>query len=70
MTESSRIGLSGEFRDGKHVLSARVDYDGRDFTEVVDHASDLRVMERGGLPTLPRGPGQFPLFAQGKNEDS
>src|SRR5262245_15198267 len=39
--------LSGEMRDGHHVLAVRVYYEDTDFTGVVYHASYLRFMERG-----------------------
>ena len=39
--------LSGEIRDGRHVLAVRVYYEDTDFTGLVYHASYLRFMERG-----------------------
>jgi acyl-CoA thioester hydrolase len=39
--------LSGEIRDGGHILSVRVYYEDTDFSGVVYHASYLRFMERG-----------------------
>ena len=39
--------ISGEIRDGRHVLIVRVYYEDTDFTGVVYHASYLRFMERG-----------------------
>jgi acyl-CoA thioester hydrolase len=39
--------LSGEIRDGRHVLPVRVYYEDTDFSGVVYHASYLRFMERG-----------------------
>ena len=39
--------LSGEMRDGRHVLPVRVYYEDTDFSGVVYHASYLRFMERG-----------------------
>jgi acyl-CoA thioester hydrolase len=39
--------LSGEIRDGRHVLAVRVYYEDTDFSGVVYHASYLRFMERG-----------------------
>ena len=39
--------LSGEIRDGRHVLPVRVYYEDTDFTGLVYHASYLRFMERG-----------------------
>jgi acyl-CoA thioester hydrolase len=41
------VNLSGEFRDGRHVLPVRVYYEDTDFSGVVYHASYLRFMERG-----------------------
>ena len=39
--------LSGEIRNGRHVLPVRVYYEDTDFSGVVYHASYLRFMERG-----------------------
>src|SRR5882724_2878454 len=39
--------LSGEIRDGRHVMAVRVYYEDTDFSGVVYHASYLRFMERG-----------------------
>ena len=39
--------LSGEIRDGRHLLPVRVYYEDTDFSGVVYHASYLRFMERG-----------------------
>ena len=47
MTDSRRIPLDGEIRDGRHVLTVRVYYEDTDFTGIVYHASYLRFMERG-----------------------
>src|ERR1700691_2007082 len=47
MTDSQRIPLDGEIRDGRHVLTVRVYYEDTDFTGIVYHASYLRFMERG-----------------------
>jgi acyl-CoA thioester hydrolase len=41
------MGLSGQLRDGRHVLPVRVYYEDTDFSGVVYHASYLRFMERG-----------------------
>ena|SRR5215211_2583664 len=41
------VVLSGEIRDGRHLLSIRVYYEDTDFSGVVYHASYLRFMERG-----------------------
>lgn len=38
--------LSGEIRDGRHVLPVRVYYEDTDFTGIVYHANYLRFMER------------------------
>jgi len=38
--------LSGEVRDGRHVLAVRVYYEDTDFTGIVYHANYLRFMER------------------------
>jgi acyl-CoA thioester hydrolase len=47
MTDSSRVPLDGEIRNGQHVLTVRVYYEDTDFTGIVYHASYLRFMERG-----------------------
>jgi acyl-CoA thioester hydrolase len=47
MTDSTRVPLDGEIRDGRHVLLVRVYYEDTDFTGVVYHASYLRFLERG-----------------------
>lgn len=39
--------LSGELRDGTHVLPVRIYYEDTDFSGVVYHASYVRFMERG-----------------------
>jgi acyl-CoA thioester hydrolase len=39
--------LSGELRNGRHVLPVRIYYEDTDFSGVVYHASYLRFMERG-----------------------
>ncbi|MGE0749096.1 MAG: tol-pal system-associated acyl-CoA thioesterase [Variibacter sp.] len=39
--------MSGEIRNGSHVLPVRVYYEDTDFSGVVYHASYLRFMERG-----------------------
>ena len=39
--------LSGEIRNGRHVLPVRVYYEDTDFSGVVYHANYLRFMERG-----------------------
>jgi acyl-CoA thioester hydrolase len=41
------MNLSGQIRDGRHVLAVRVYYEDTDFTGVVYHANYLRFMERG-----------------------
>jgi acyl-CoA thioester hydrolase len=47
MSESAVSSLSGEIRDGAHLLPVRVYYEDTDFSGVVYHASYLRFMERG-----------------------
>jgi acyl-CoA thioester hydrolase len=47
MSAGPHANLSGELRDGRHVLPVRVYYEDTDFTGVVYHASYLRFMERG-----------------------
>ena len=47
MTETARIELDGEIRDGRHVMPVRVYYEDTDFTGIVYHANYLRFMERG-----------------------
>jgi acyl-CoA thioester hydrolase len=47
MSESAVSFLSGEIRDGGHLLPVRVYYEDTDFSGVVYHASYLRFMERG-----------------------
>jgi acyl-CoA thioester hydrolase len=47
MNESAVSSLSGEIRDGGHLLPVRVYYEDTDFSGVVYHASYLRFMERG-----------------------
>jgi len=47
MSESAGANLSGEIRDGAHLLPVRVYYEDTDFSGVVYHASYLRFMERG-----------------------
>ena len=47
MSESAGSNLSGEIRDGAHLLPVRVYYEDTDFSGVVYHASYLRFMERG-----------------------
>jgi len=43
----SRVTISGEISDGRHVLAVRVYYEDTDFSGLVYHASYLRFMERG-----------------------
>jgi len=43
----SQHHLSGEIRDGRHVLTVRVYYEDTDYTGIVYHANYLRFMERG-----------------------
>ena len=47
MNSGSVSNLSGEIRDGRHLLPVRVYYEDTDFSGVVYHASYLRFMERG-----------------------
>src|SRR5262249_46297975 len=47
MNANPACGLSGELRDGRHLLAVRVYYEDTDFSGVVYHASYLRFMERG-----------------------
>ncbi len=47
MSAGPHANLSGEIRDGRHVLPVRVYYEDTDYTGVVYHASYLRFMERG-----------------------
>ncbi|HEY0566684.1 MAG TPA: tol-pal system-associated acyl-CoA thioesterase [Xanthobacteraceae bacterium] len=47
MTNSVGSHLSGEIRDGGHLMLVRVYYEDTDFSGVVYHASYLRFMERG-----------------------
>ena len=47
--------ISGELRDGTHVLPVRVYYEDTDFSGVVYHASYLRFLERGRTDFLRAG---------------
>jgi acyl-CoA thioester hydrolase len=47
MNFGPQTNLSGEIRDGRHLLAVRVYYEDTDFSGVVYHASYLRFMERG-----------------------
>jgi acyl-CoA thioester hydrolase len=61
--------LSGEIRDGAHVLPVRVYYEDTDFSGVVYHASYLRFMERGRTDYLRLlGAGHRALFEQTEAE--
>jgi len=61
--------LSGEIRDGRHVLPVRVYYEDTDFTGLVYHASYLRFMERGRTDYLRLlGADQRALFAATEHE--
>ena len=69
MTDSQRIALDGEIRDGRHVLTVRVYYEDTDFTGIVYHASYLRFMERGRTNHLRlMGAEQHTLFEQAHDE--
>jgi acyl-CoA thioester hydrolase len=43
----TRLELSGEIRDGRHVMPVRIYYEDTDFSGIVYHANYLRFMERG-----------------------
>jgi acyl-CoA thioester hydrolase len=61
--------LSGEIRNGGHVLPVRVYYEDTDFSGVVYHASYLRFMERGRTDYLRLlGAGHRALFEQTEAE--
>jgi acyl-CoA thioester hydrolase len=47
MSTAPHANLSGQLRDGRHVLPVRVYYEDTDFSGVVYHANYLRFMERG-----------------------
>jgi acyl-CoA thioester hydrolase len=67
MTSASHI--SGEIRDGQHMLAVRVYYEDTDFTGVVYHASYLRFMERGRTDFMRLlGADQRALFEETENE--
>jgi acyl-CoA thioester hydrolase len=61
--------LSGEIRDGRHVMPVRVYYEDTDFSGVVYHASYLRFMERGRTNYLRLlGAGHRELFEETESE--
>ena len=61
--------ISGEMREGHHVLAVRVYYEDTDFTGVVYHASYLRFMERGRTDYMRLlGVAQSALFAETERE--
>lgn len=61
--------LSGNMRDGRHVLPIRIYYEDTDFSGFVYHASYLRLMERGRTEYLRLlGVAQSALFAEAKAE--
>jgi acyl-CoA thioester hydrolase len=61
--------LSGEIRDGRHILPVRVYYEDTDFSGMVYHASYLRFMERGRTDYLRLlGADQRALFEQTEKE--
>ena len=67
--ETDQPHLSGEIRDGRHVLAVRVYYEDTDFTGVVYHASYLRFMERGRTDYLRLlGARQRALFEETERE--
>ncbi len=69
MSESAGSNLSGEIRDGAHLLPVRVYYEDTDFSGVVYHASYLRFMERGRTDYLRLlGADHRALFEQTKQE--
>jgi acyl-CoA thioester hydrolase len=69
MTQTVPSNLSGEIRDGAHLLPVRVYYEDTDFSGVVYHASYLRFMERGRTDYLRLlGADQRELFEQAQQE--
>ncbi|HEY0568890.1 MAG TPA: tol-pal system-associated acyl-CoA thioesterase [Xanthobacteraceae bacterium] len=69
MTQIVPSNLSGEIRDGAHLLPVRVYYEDTDFSGVVYHASYLRFMERGRTDYLRLlGADQRELFEQAQQE--
>jgi len=67
--ETDKLHLSGEIRDGRHVLAVRVYYEDTDFTGLVYHASYLRFMERGRTDYLRLlGARQRTLFEETERE--
>ena len=69
MSESAVSSLSGEIRDGGHLLPVRVYYEDTDFSGVVYHASYLRFMERGRTDYLRLlGANHRALFEQTETE--
>lgn len=65
----SEYSLSGEIREGRHVLPVRVYYEDTDFTGLVYHASYLRFMERGRTDYLRLlGADQRALFEETEEE--
>ena len=61
--------ISGEIRDGHHVLTVRVYYEDTDWTGIVYHASYLRFMERGRTDYMRLlGADQRALFEETENE--
>jgi acyl-CoA thioester hydrolase len=65
----SKHSLSGEIRDGRHILPVRVYYEDTDFSGMVYHASYLRFMERGRTDYLRLlGTNHRALFEQTEDE--
>src|SRR5438874_12331769 len=61
--------LDGAIRDGRHLMSVRVYYEGTDFSGLVYHASYLRFMERGRTNYLRLlGADQRALFEETEKE--
>src|SRR5262245_18987347 len=69
MNSAAHPPISGEIRDGRHVLAVRVYYEDTDFTGVVYHASYLRFMERGRTDYMRLlGADQRALFEETESE--
>jgi acyl-CoA thioester hydrolase len=65
----TRLDLSGEIRDGRHVMPVRVYYEDTDFSGIVYHANYLRFMERGRTNYLRlTGADHRALFEQASRE--
>ena len=65
----TRLDLSGEIRDGRHIHPVRVYYEDTDFSGIVYHANYLRFMERGRTNHLRlMGAEQHALFEQAETE--